>query len=129
MEKDYPSIARRYLATLIDGLLIILVMIVAAYLFQNNTGPMKTVRIGIILAMFFLYEPLCTSRLHTVGQGIMGVRVRKRVTYARISLPAAYARIVVKIVLGIISFLTIPFTKERRGIHDYAVDSVVIRAE
>lgn len=59
----------------------------------------------------------------------MGVRVRKHVTYARISLPAAYARIVVKIVLGIISFLTIPFTKDRRGIHDFAVDSVVIRAE
>ncbi|MCB9509964.1 MAG: RDD family protein [Deferribacteres bacterium] len=128
MKPDYPSIARRYLATLIDLLFVLLVMIITAYLFENESDAAATIRIGVVLAMIFIYEPLCTSKFHTLGQGLMGIRVRKGSNHQRISIPAAYARIVIKIFLGIISFVTIPFSRDKKGIHDFVVDSIVIHA-
>jgi uncharacterized RDD family membrane protein YckC len=59
----------------------------------------------------------------------MKIRVRDYQTLERISIPAACARIFVKIILGFISFLTIPIDSAKRGIHDIAVGSVVIIKE
>ncbi|MFQ5631514.1 MAG: RDD family protein [bacterium] len=87
MKPEYPSITRRYLATLIDGLFMIFVMIMAAYFFQQDTESAKVIRVGIVLAMFLVYEPFCTSKIHTLGQGFMGIRVRKHSNYQRISIP------------------------------------------
>ena len=126
MEYQYPTILRRYLSTFIDGLLIIIVLLAVSYVFENNTGASTHIRVGILIFMFFIYEPLCTSLGCTVGQKITGVRVRKRFLHEKISIPAAYLRIILKILLGFISFITILFTKDKRAIHDFAVGSVVI---
>jgi uncharacterized RDD family membrane protein YckC len=126
MEYQYPTILRRYLSTFIDGLLIIIVLLVVSYVFGNNTGASAHIRVGILIFMIFIYEPLCTSLVCTVGQKITGVRVRKRFLHENISIPAAYLRIILKILLGFISFITILFTKDKRAIHDFAVGSVVI---
>jgi uncharacterized RDD family membrane protein YckC len=125
---DSPSIARRYIATFIDGIFIIFIIILAGYLFEGNDGIVQTTRISLVVLAFLVYEPLLTSRFHTIGQGYMGVRVRKRKDLTRISIMSAYIRILMKIILGIISFVTIPFTNERRGIHDFAAGSVVVDA-
>ena len=126
MEYHYPSILRRYFATFIDGMLVIAVLIVSSYIFQFESEIITKTRVIIILFMFFVYEPLCTSMFCTLGQKVMGIRVRKRFTHERISILSAYLRIVIKIFLGIISFFTLPLSKEKRGIHDFAVGSVVI---
>jgi len=126
MVYQYPTILRRYLSTFIDGLLIIIVLLAVSYVFANNTGASGQIRVGILIFMFFIYEPLCTSLGCTVGQKITGVRVRKRFLHKRISIPAAYLRIILKILLGFISFITILFTKDKRAIHDFAAGSVVI---
>jgi uncharacterized RDD family membrane protein YckC len=76
--------------------------------------------------MFFVYEPFCTSFSCTLGQKLTGIRVRMLSSYERISLPRAYLRIVVKLFLGLISFFSLPFSKNRRAIHDFAVGSIVI---
>lgn len=123
---QYPSITRRYLASLIDGLLIFVVFLMIAYILKQSSGIVNVVKVGLILSMFFIYEPFCTSKLCTLGQKIMGIRVRSVDTYERISIISAYMRIIVKILLGIISFFTIPFTRGKRGIHDFAVNSIVI---
>jgi uncharacterized RDD family membrane protein YckC len=57
-----------------------------------------------------------------------GIRVRTNESFEKISVPAAYLRVVIKILLGIISLLSITFTKERRAVHDFAAGSVVIMA-
>jgi len=126
MEYHYPSILRRYLATFIDGMLVITVLILSSYILQFESEITTIARVIIILFMFFVYEPLCTSMFCTLGQKVTGIRVRKRLTYERISILSAYLRIVIKIFLGIISFFTIPISKEKRGIHDLAVGSIVI---
>ena len=128
-ELAYPTIVRRYLATVIDGILILSVMIVSSYIFSQDADYIRIFRIGIILSMFLIYEPLCTSKFCTLGQKIMGIRVRRISSLKKISLFQAYVRIVVKILLGIISFFSIIFSVKKRAIHDFASGSIVLEAE
>jgi uncharacterized RDD family membrane protein YckC len=126
MELEYPNIVRRYFATVIDGCFILIVMITFSYIFQSESEMSVNVRIAIFLLMCFVYEPFFTSLFCTLGQKVTGIRVRTLSTHKRISIPRAYLRFFWKVLLGIISFFTIPFTKDKRAIHDFAVGSVVI---
>ena len=123
-----PTLTRRYIATAIDVGFVLLAIILVAHLFENAGDTGVKVRVGLILFFFFVYEPLCTSRFCTVGQKIMGVRVRRFPSLERIPLFMAYARILVKGLLGILSFFTLPFSKDRRAIHDMAARSIVVYA-
>ena len=76
--------------------------------------------------MFIVYEPIFTAYFCTLGQKATGIRIRKLSSGKRISIFQAHLRIIVKILLGILSFFTIPFTKNKRAIHDFAVGSLVI---
>ncbi len=126
MEPDYPTIARRYMATFIDGVLVLSLFLIGPHLFKGETGLSSWMRILFIAGGFFLYEPFFTSKFCTLGQKIMGIRIRTAEGLKKISLFAAFRREIVKLFLGIISFFTIPFTKGRRAIHDFAAGSVVI---
>lgn len=126
MIENSPSILKRYMATLIDGVFVITTFIIVSYILSGDNAISIPVRIGLLLCLFFAYEPVCTSKVCTLGQKIMGIRVRSKQTLGKISLSSAYIRIVVKILLGFISFLTIPLSKERRAIHDFAAGSVVV---
>ena len=129
MHYNYPSILRRYLSTLIDGLFVLSVFVLVSFIFQHESDEIILLRIFISFGVFFIYEPLCTSKFCTIGQKITGIRVRVLPGKTRISLHFAYIRIFFKFLLGWISFLSIPFTKGKRGIHDFAVKSIVIYAE
>ena len=100
--------------------------IIVSYILSGDNAISIPVRIGLLLCLFFAYEPVCTSKVCTWPK-IMGIRVRSKQTLGKISLSSAYIRIVVKILLGFISFLTIPLSKERRAIHDFAAGSVSCR--
>ncbi len=125
----YPTLTRRYIATAIDVAFVLAAMILISYLFENAGETGVKVRVGLILLLFFVYEPLCTSRFCTLGQKIMRVRVRRYPSLERISLLMAYTRIIVKAVLGILSFFTLPFSQKRRAIHDMAARSIVVFAD
>jgi uncharacterized RDD family membrane protein YckC len=78
--------------------------------------------------ILFVYEPVLTSRLCTIGQRLTGLRVRRYGNPGeRIGVLAAYVRFAVKILLGAISFLTLGFTKEKRAIHDLAAGSIMLQ--
>jgi len=126
MEYEYPGIVRRYFSSVIDGLFVISAVVLASYALQSSDGITEKLRVFIILGMFFVYEPLCTSLFCTLGQGLTGIRVRKLFTLRRISIPAAYFRTIVRLFWGIISFFTIPLSTDRRAIHEFAVGSIVI---
>ena len=125
----YPTLTRRYIATAIDGVFVLSAIILISYLFEDAGETGVRVRVGLILSLFFLYEPLCTSRFCTLGQKIMRVRVRRYRSLERISLHMAYARILVKALFGILSFFTLPFSQKRRAIHDMAARSIVVFAD
>ncbi len=128
-EPIYPTIIRRYLSTFIDGMLILGVFILSSYLFSEDTNLDKILRLWTILVMIFIYEPFCTSKLCTLGQKLIGIRVRTVSKLERISLGQAYMRIVVKVFLGFISFFSIIFSKRRRAIHDFVSGTIVVKAE
>jgi uncharacterized RDD family membrane protein YckC len=123
---EYPTILRRYMATVIDGSLVIIVFLVVSSLLQQNAIWITNLRVVTVLGFALLYEPIFTSLGCTLGQRTVGVRVRKREAFTRINIFTAWLRIVVKIVMGIYSFLSIPFTKERRGLHDFVAGTVVV---
>jgi uncharacterized RDD family membrane protein YckC len=126
MEIQYPSILRRYFSTFIDGLFIVGMLVLWSYILDAENSTATNIRIGIILFMFFVYEPIFTAYFCTLGQKLTGIRIRNFSSGNRISIIQAYLRIIVKIFLGIFSFFTIPFTRNKRAIHDFAVGSLVI---
>lgn len=128
-EPIYPTIVRRYLSSVIDIMLIISVFILSSYLLPYNTDFTAKLRFGIWMVLVLIYEPFCTSKLCTLGQKLMGIRVRTVSKLERISLIQAYLRIVVKALLGLISFFSIMFSKRKRAIHDFASGTIVVSAE
>ncbi len=122
----YLTLTRRYIATAIGVAFVLAAIILISYPFENAGATGVKVRRGLIQFLFFLYEPLCTSRFCTLGQKIMRVRVRRYPSLERISLLMAYTRILVKALLGIFSFFSLPFSQKRRAIHDMAARSIVV---
>jgi uncharacterized RDD family membrane protein YckC len=120
----YPSVLRRYVATLLD-----LATIWFCVYGLTRIPDVASSRWGMPLAaaaVILLYEPLFTSRLCTLGQALMGFRVKDFRSKKRISVGMAYFRTLVKYSLGAVSVLTIPARADRRAIHDLAVDSIVL---
>ena len=107
-------------------MLVLSAFMVSAYVFPEQSESSRMMRIILISVMFFLYEPVLTSRSCTLGQLITGIRVRKVEGLDRISVVSAYIRILIKLPLGLISFFTIPFTRGKRAIHDFAAGSIVV---
>lgn len=126
MEINYPSIIRRYFSTFIDGLFAIGIFILSSFILDTENTAATKIRIGVIIFVFFVYEPIFTAYFCTLGQKITGIRIRKFATGNRISILRAYLRIIVKLFLGIISFFTIPFTKNKRALHDFTAGTLVI---
>lgn len=127
MRGPYPTVFRRYLGSLIDGLLMLGAMIGGGLLIAD-VGPQFTWLRGAWLVFILLgYEPLFTSLSATVGQRVMGFRVRRVADPTRhIAIPAAYLRYTVKLFLGVISFFTMSFSRQQRAIHDMVAGSIVI---
>ncbi len=128
-EPLYPTITRRYLSTVIDGMVVLSVFMLSFYLHQflgdDFAMPLWICMVIVVLT----YEPFCTSKLCTLGQKIMGIRVRTNSKLQRISLLQAYLRIAVKLLLGFISLFWIIFSEKKRAIHDLASGTIVVAAE
>ena len=124
-----PTLARRYATTVIDGFLVFAAVAVSTALLPADDTVARPARVAIAVAAVLLYEPLCTGRFATLGQWVMAVRVRRFDNGERLGVARAFARIVAKVILGIISFLVLPFTRGRRALHDMASGSIVIMAD
>ena len=128
MERQIPSLVRRYGASLIDAFFIMFLMVLAGVVLQAESEVSVTARVVAFVLILFAYEPVLTSRLCTIGQRLTGLRVRRHGRpEERIGILAAYVRFAVKLLLGAISFLTLAFTKEKRAIHDFAAGSIMLQ--
>lgn len=129
-EVEYPHLSTRVQSTFIDLLFIVLLMYLFGVLLELLGEVPDSVRIGLFVFVWIIYEPLFTTFGCTVGNYIKGIRVRRiDNTGRRIPFHMALVRYVVKCALGWISFLTIHGNKERRAIHDLAANSVMIRQQ
>ena len=123
---NYPSVFRRYLSTLLD------LSILWSCLYMATRVP-ALVDSGwgvaaVVAPIVLLYEPVLTAYRCTVGQWIFRLRVRTFDERGRITVLQAYSRLFVKYFLGAISVLTIPARADRRAIHDFATETIVIEA-
>lgn len=130
MEVDNPDLKTRVQSIFIDTVLIVAMMFVSAFLFekfnpsQEDDGILRAV---IFFIIWGVYEPVAISLGCTLGNYLMKIRVRSHLNNnKRINLLQAYIRFVVKLLLGWISFITISMNNERRAIHDFAANSVMI---
>lgn len=122
----YPNVLRRYLATLLDAFALWCVVYAFSRVPALTAGGTLAYW-GLGVALFF-YEPVLTTYACTLGQAVMRIRVRTPESLGRINLVQAVGRMIVKYLLGIISFLTVPARKDRRAIHDLSADTIVIEA-
>ena len=123
----YPMLVKRYQSVMIDFVLWCSLMIISmAFFGDSEIRQPLMIAIGVFFAL--VYEPLLTTYAATLGQYAIGIRVRDaRKPNKRINILQAYIRILVKYLLGWISFVTINFNPKHRAIHDLAGSSVVIR--
>lgn len=132
-EKVYfskPSLLLRIKSIFIDGMVIILLMMVTSKiltLLHVDSGIIRGIALGIIL----LYEPIFTSINRTLGQKIMGLRVRNFTTLKNskqsenINIAWSLLRFLMKSILGWISLLTIHSNTYGKAIHDSVANSVM----
>ena len=127
-----PIIADRIKSALIDSVVLVGLMFIAFYalsFFGIESGLIKGVRFVLI----FLYEPIMVSFSQTIGQRFIGIRVVGQKTEVdgdvqSIGLFSSIVRYIVKLILGVLSLVTINFDEQSRAIHDKLVRSIVIRA-
>ena len=123
---EYPMLVKRYQSVFIDYLLIMLIMVVTMVI-TTGSAYRQPVMLSLGFIFLFVYEPLMVTYSATIGQRVTGIRVRSiDDPEYRLNLLQAYIRIIVKIFLGWLSFITINFNPEHRAIHDFAGSSVVI---
>jgi uncharacterized RDD family membrane protein YckC len=109
---DYPSLVTRVQSNAIDGALILVVMFSFAAIVGDNDSIPGWTKALMFVSFWLLYEPICTAYAVTLENYMMGIRVRNIHDYTRkISLRDAFARVLVKGVLGGWSFF--PFTSTR----------------
>lgn len=126
-----PSIPSRVKSTVIDGVIILVLMFLAAQIFDAvpNT-PVWSKKLAFVLVL--LYEPILTSSVGTLGQRIMNIQVihHRKVMEEGVDVPinlfSSILRYLAKITLGWLSLITISFNDEKRAIHDILSGSLMV---
>lgn len=122
-----PSLKTRYITTLIDVFIIVLISLGIGFLFELIGNVPEYLRGLVFAIVIVLYEPIFVATACTPGQYFNGVRVRKfKSPNDKISFFNALFRIISKSLLGWLSFITLNFNKNKRAIHDYVSGSFVI---
>ncbi|MCG3167078.1 MAG: hypothetical protein POELPBGB_02861 [Bacteroidia bacterium] len=126
---EYPSISTRIQALFIDLVIMLLIFTLTAYLINLAGGAPAWLRGGILITMFFLYDPLAIAFFGgTLGHYAVGIRVKRSNNQSKnVLLPLTFLRFFFKTMLGWLSFLTVTANSRRRAIHDMVSGSVVIK--
>lgn len=119
-EFDYAPIGKRFLALLLDGIIIIIPAAALSFL-CHFLGP---------FLVAILYEPvfLSSAARATPGKRIMGISVLDEAGQ-RLRFKAAMIRFCVKWVSGaviLIGYLVALFTPRKQAFHDLVADTVVV---
>lgn len=120
----------RIKSAFIDGLFIFLLMFFFSAVLDRLTEPPVWLNMLMFIGIWVLYEPVCVAFGCTIGNYLMGIRVRRASNEARhINIFQSFVRYALKISLGWLSFLTIHQNTQRRAIHDLAAGSVMVYRE
>ncbi|PCJ64585.1 MAG: RDD family protein [Bacteroidetes bacterium] len=124
----YPLISDRYKAFFIDALVMIGFWYIFSMIFSSFDNVPKEIRFSAYLFSVWLYEPLFVSVFGaSIGHYSGGMRVvRESDRTRKINIVMAIFRYAIKLLLGILSLLTITKANKGRAIHDMVALSIVI---
>jgi uncharacterized RDD family membrane protein YckC len=125
----YATFPRRLNAVSLDT---VVLLAFSGILFVGIAPLVETIqpiRVGLVILwwiVLLLYEPLTVWLVGgTVGHRVMNIRVVDNRTGGNVSLLQALGRFVLKVLLGVFSFLTMNFTSRHQAMHDIFTNSSV----
>ncbi len=124
-DHQYPTLLKQCQANYIDRIItygLIWAFINVAISVNSESLALKAVAVFIALS----YEPLLVTFGRTLGQLVIGIRVKQLSMDERIPLLNAFGRFWLRMVLGWFTFLTIHNNEEHRAMHDLATGAVVV---
>jgi uncharacterized RDD family membrane protein YckC len=127
---DNPKFARfsrRVQGLMYDNMIVVVLIVATLSLAIAAEGVGGSRLVGFTgAAIILLYEPILVAfRGATIGHAARNMRVVDDRTQGNISFPKALARYVIKLVLGIFSFLTMATTQRHQAFHDLLTGSTV----
>lgn len=123
----YARFTRRVQGLMYDLMILVVTIALTLFLATASEGIGASRLIGFTgAAIVLLYEPVMVSTLGgTFGHLLRNLRVVDDRTQGNVSFLKALARYVIKIPLGILSFLTMATTQRHQAIHDLVTGSTV----
>ena len=123
----YARFSRRLRAMLIDWIITLIVMFGAVWLAVSVGDDNLSRGLGILaVAALVLYEPILVSRMGgTLGHYVTNLRVVDDRGGGNIGFARACARVVIKGVLGLYSFVILAATRRNQAVHDLLTRSTV----
>ena len=125
-----PPLLLRIKSIFIDMIVVIILMMASLKILTLCSIESRVIS-GVILTLVLLYEPILTSINRTLGQKMMGLRVRSFSTLKNskesknINIVWSLLRYLTKTLLGWISLLTIHSNTYGKAIHDSVANSVM----
>lgn len=128
MNQNYASLLDRAKAVFIDAIIIITAMYAATEIFEAVGEVPIYVKIITFVFLFVIYDPLCISLWGaTLGHSYADIKVVKEKGKGNIHFFIAVVRYGVKFALGWLSFFTITMGENKKAVHDYIAETVVIK--
>ena len=123
----YARFTRRVQGLMYDSMIQVVAIALTVSLATAGEGIGASRLVGFAgAAIILLYEPIMVSmRGATFGHALRNLCVVDDRTHGNISFLKALARYVIKLVLGLVSFLTMATTQRHQAIHDLLTGSTV----
>ena len=123
----YGRFSPRMRAFVIDWIIMLLLLVGALLVaIAANSDRIGRILGFTLVGIFLLYEPLLVSLAgSTVGHYLTNLRVVDDRTQGNVGLPKAAARLMIKTLLGIYSFITMATTSRHQAVHDLMTRSTV----
>lgn len=125
----YPSLKERVQAVFFDGMIILFIAFISFGALDSLGFADSAIKAPLFILLFVLYDPLMIAFAGgTIGHKMINLEVRQSMDHEkRINIILAIFRFIVKTLLGWISLLTITSNEEKRAIHDFVSNSVVLK--
>ncbi len=124
----YATFPRRLNALTTDGIIVVGFTILT-FLLAPSGESHPSLRLSLAFAwwgVILLYEPVGVAFFGgTIGHRLLNLRVVDERTLGNPTLAKALLRFVVKVVLGVISFVSMAFTRKHQSLHDLLTGSTV----
>jgi uncharacterized RDD family membrane protein YckC len=123
----YARFSRRFRGIVLDWMILMAILFGALALASTVRNDNFSRALGIlVIAALLLYEPILVSFTgSTLGHYLTNLRVVDERSGGNVSFLQACARVVIKGVLGVYSFVTLAATRRNQAVHDLLTKSTV----